>query len=65
MIGKIKFFNVAKGYGFIIPENGGGQDVFFHATKCEKGYEPKKDDEVEYELTEGRKGPEASIVAKR
>ena len=59
--GTIKFFNESKGFGFIKPDNG-GNDVFVHQTGLtEDVYE---NDRVEYEVEEGRKGPNATNVKK-
>ncbi len=58
--GTIKFFNVAKGFGFITPENG-GKDVFVHANDL-GGAQLHEGDKVEYEVVEGKKGPQASQV---
>ena len=58
--GTIKFFNVAKGFGFITPENG-GKDVFVHANDL-GGTQLHEGDKVEYEVVEGKKGPQASQV---
>jgi CspA family cold shock protein len=61
--GIVKWFNSAKGYGFICPENG-GQDVFAHFSaivmdgyKCLKAGQP-----VAYEVNEGPKGLHASNI---
>jgi cold shock protein len=61
--GIVKWFNSAKGYGFICPE-GGGQDVFAHFSaivmdgyKCLKAGQP-----VSYEVNEGPKGLHASEI---
>ena len=57
--GTVKFFNVTKGFGFITPSNG-GQDVFVHSTGLID--EIRENDKVEYEVEDGRKGPNAVRV---
>jgi cold shock protein len=58
--GTVKFFNSAKGFGFITPE-GGGKDVFVHANDT-GGAQLKDGDKVEFEVVAGKKGPQASGV---
>lgn len=55
--GIVKWFNAAKGYGFIQPE-GGGQDVFVHVTAVqEAGLNGLEDNQkIEFELVDGRDG---------
>lgn len=57
--GTVKFFNETKGFGFI-KDNETGQEYFVHATGLID--EVNKDDEVTYELKEGRKGLNAIDV---
>ena len=54
-VGTVKFFNTAKGYGFISPE-GGGKDVFVHATAVEAaGMRTLNEGQnVEYEIVSNR-----------
>jgi CspA family cold shock protein len=56
-LGKLKWFNPAKGYGFIKP-NGGGTDVFVHICAVEKaGYTNLVEGaRISYELVTGRSG---------
>ena len=55
--GKVKWFNNAKGYGFILPE-AGGEDLFAHYSSIEMdGYKTlKAGQEVEFDIMEGPKG---------
>jgi cold shock protein len=61
--GTVKFFNEAKGFGFITPDSG-GKDLFVHASSIENG--PITDgDTVEFEVGEGQKGPCAERVSRK
>jgi len=62
-IGTVKWFNNAKGYGFLTPESG-GQDVFIHFSAIEmEGYKTLKEGQtVEFDLEEGPKGLHAQRV---
>ena len=59
-----KWFNASKGYGFITPEN--GKDVFVHYNSIEgDGFKSLDEgDLVEFEITQGEKGPQAVKVTK-
>lgn len=63
-IGEVKWFNNAKGWGFILPE-GGGEDIFVHfsAIKGTTGYKTLAPGQrVKYELEKGERGLHASNV---
>ena len=62
--GTVKWFNNAKGYGFI--GRADGPDVFVHYSAItSEGYKSLQEgDAVEFEITEGQKGPQAANVAK-
>ena len=65
MKGTVKWFNAAKGFGFISTED--GEDVFVHYPAPEETGEFRTLDEgqaVEFEIAEGAKGPQASGVVK-
>ncbi|RAR46796.1 cold-shock protein [Flavobacterium lacus] len=57
--GTIKFYNEAKGFGFITPKDG-GQDVFVHATGLNGVV--RENDQVTYSVENGQKGPTAVDV---
>jgi CspA family cold shock protein len=63
-VGKVKWFNESKGFGFI--EQEGGKDVFVHFSTIQgEGFKTLKEgDQVEFESTEGPKGLQATRVVK-
>ncbi|MBN2646027.1 MAG: cold-shock protein [Desulfuromonadaceae bacterium] len=62
--GSVKWFNDAKGFGFI--EQDGGPDVFVHFSAIQsEGFKSLAEgDRVEFEITDGQKGPQAANVHK-
>lgn len=63
MKGKVKWFNNAKGFGFVVPE-GTEEDVFAHFSQIQmEGYRTlKTNQEVEFDLIEGEKGKQAQNI---
>jgi cold shock protein len=63
--GTVKWFNQEKGYGFIIPDEG-GEDLFVHYSAIEGGgfRNLEEGEKVSYEVGQGRKGPQAQNVSK-
>ena len=61
--GTVKWFNAEKGFGFIAQE-GGGDDVFVHFSAIQmQGYKSLEEGQhVEFEVTQGPKGPQAANV---
>lgn len=61
--GTVKWFNEKKGFGFIVPDEG-GKDLFVHHTNiATEGFRTLQDGQkVQYEVAEGQKGPEATQV---
>jgi len=57
--GTVKFFNESKGFGFITPASG-GKEVFVHATGLID--QIRENDQVNYDVEEGKKGPSAVNV---
>ena len=57
--GKVKFFNETKGFGFIIPTNG-GEEVFVHSSGLKD--QIRENDSVQFEVERGKKGMNAVNV---
>jgi len=62
--GTVKWFNDAKGFGFIQQENGPDVFVHFSAIAAEGFKSLAENDKVEFEVTQGPKGPQAANVTK-
>jgi len=59
--GRVKWFSEQRGFGFIEVKD--GKDVFVHRTAIQgEGFTLKERDEVEFEITQGPKGPNATNV---
>jgi cold shock protein len=65
LTGVVKWFNSQKGYGFITPDQG-AKDVFVHFSAISgQGYKNLEEgDRVEFSITDGPKGPQASEVTR-
>ncbi|ABE49675.1 MULTISPECIES: cold-shock protein [Methylobacillus] len=64
-LGTVKWFNDAKGFGFISPDEG-GDDLFAHFSEIQtSGYKSlKENDRVQFEITQTAKGKQASNIQK-
>ncbi len=62
-VGTVKWSNATKGFGFITPDEG-GEDLFVHQSEIQtSGYRDLAEGQrVEFEVTQGRKGKQASSV---
>jgi cold shock protein len=59
-VGTVKWFNTSRGYGFIQPES--GKDVFVHVSAIQDGDSLEDGQAVEFDITQGAKGPQAANV---
>jgi cold shock protein len=62
-LGTVKWFNAEKGYGFITPDDGGA-DVFAHYSAiAAQGFRSLNENQrVEFEVTQGQRGPQAANI---
>ena len=60
--GTVKWYNDRLGYGFLQRED--GEDVFVHYTEVKNEESLEEGDEVEFEITDGPKGPMATAITK-
>ena len=63
MKGTIKWYNIMKGFGFILGED--GKDVFVHRTAIPAGIDLYEGDVVEYQVEESERGPKAIEIKKK
>ncbi len=61
--GKVKFFNDAKGFGFIVDDSNQAE-VFVHISEVESGVRLNEGDSVSFEVQDGKKGLNAVNVVK-
>ncbi|ANS76086.1 cold-shock protein [Paenibacillus yonginensis] len=64
MQGKVKWFNAEKGYGFIETSEGGDVFVHFSAIQAEGFKTLEEGQDVEFDIVEGARGPQAANVIK-
>ena len=64
MVGKVKWFSAEKGYGFIAREDGDDVFVYFSAIQDEGFKTLNEGQDVEFDIVEGARGPQAANVVK-
>ena len=64
MLGKVKWFNAEKGYGFLEKDEGGDVFVHYSAIQSEGFKTLNEGDRVQFDVVEGARGPQAANVTK-